>query len=437
MLARLTASILIALSFGTAAHSHAQPLPDAPLDARLNEEVIMMPSSTGDSGLQLETTIFRPSGPGPFPLLIMNHGKQPGDPRAQGRDRFVYLSREFVRRGYAVMIPMRTGFAHSGGEYTDYGCNMTANGYLQANDIRAALDWARTQPWVDAAHIIVAGQSYGGLATMAAGAADLPGVRGLINFAGGLRSDDDSCPWQSGLEAAFTAYGAHSGLPSLWFYGQNDSYFGPALAAQLRADYVRAGGRAELVAYGPFKRDAHGLAGSQDGFAVWWPETRKFLERIDMPTEATVAIADDVPLPASRFAALNDVEAIPYLHDGGRSAYRAFLDKETPRAFAVAPNGAWSWAEEGEDPEWRALAACRASSGTPCKLYAVDDRVVWNDAPPVPANLADAAPATGGSIVDAAGTAMAKVTNTVAANTLAVSARPLAPAAPTLPLQGE
>jgi dienelactone hydrolase len=323
---------------------------------------------------------------------------------------------------------------------------MTANGYLQANDIRAALDWARTQPWIDADRIVIAGQSYGGLATMAAGSADLPGVRGLINFAGGLRSDDDSCPWQSGLEAAFSNYGARSALPSLWFYGQNDSYFPPALAARLRDDYVRAGGRAELVAYGPFKRDAHGLAGSQDGFAVWWPQTRGFLDRIGMPTEVTVAIADDVPLPESAFAALDDVEAIPYLRDGGRRAYRAFLNKETPRAFAVAPNGAWSWAEEGEDPEWRALAACRASSGTPCKLYAVNDRVVWNDAPLVPANLAEAAPAvrSAGAAADAAGAAIARAStagaiaaNTVAANTVAADARSLAPAAPTLPLQGE
>jgi dienelactone hydrolase len=428
MPARFTASILIALSL-VAAAAHAQGLPDAPPDARLNEQVIMMPSSSGDSGeagVQLETTVFRPPGPGPFPLLIMNHGKQPGDPREQGRDRFVYLSKEFVRRGYAVIIPMRTGFAHSGGEYTDYGCNMTANGYLQANDIHAALDWARQQSWVDPARIIVAGQSYGGLATMAAGASELPGVRGLINFAGGLRSDDDSCPWQAGLEAAFANYGAHSTLPSLWFYGRNDSYFKPALAARLRDDYVQAGGRAELVAYGPFKRDAHGMAGSQDGFAVWWPETRKFLESLGMPTGVTVAIADDPEIPASRFASLDDVDAIPYLRDGGRRAYRAFLGKETPRAFAVSPNGAWSWAEEGEDPAWRALAACRESGGAPCTLYAVDDRVVWNDGSPLPANLAGAAPAK-----EPNAPALAAVSASAA------NARPLAPSAPTMPLQGE
>jgi hypothetical protein len=61
----------------------------------------------------------------------------------------------------------------------------------------------------------------------------------------------------------------------------------------------------------------------------------------------------------------------------------------------VSPSGAWSWAEEGEDPVARVLSACQANSRQPCKLYAVDDYVVWNDSTPVPANLADNVPAEG------------------------------------------
>jgi dienelactone hydrolase len=388
-LARLLARIALSgwLALAGAAGTQAQ---DAGLDARLNEQVVMVPGANGNL---LETTIFRPPGAGPFPLVLMNHGKQPGDPRMQSRDRFYYLSREFVRRGYAVMVPMRTGFARSGGDYADYGCNMTGNGYLQAMDLRAALGYARSQSWVDGGRIVVAGQSYGGLATLAAGAGALPGVRGLLNFAGGLRADDGNCQWKSALVSAFADYGSHSKLPSLWFYGANDSYFNHELVNRLYQAYAGAGGNATLVAYDAFKNDAHGMVGSRDGFAVWWPQAERFLRRIGMPTDETVAIPDDPAIPRTDFAALNDVDSVPFLRERGRDGYRAFLSKSTPRAFAVSPSGAWSWAEEGEDPAARVLSACQANSRQPCRLYAVDDYVVWNDGVPVPANLASSTPA--------------------------------------------
>jgi len=75
---------------------------------------------------------------------------------------------------------------------------------------------------------------------------------------------------------------------------------------------------------------------------------------------------------------LQDVEAIPFLKAGGRDGYRAFLSKSFPRAFALSPTGAWGWAEMGDDPMARALANCnRNSKDLPCRLYAVDDGVVW------------------------------------------------------------
>jgi hypothetical protein len=48
-----------------------------------------------------------------------------------------------------------------------------------------------------------------------------------------------------------------------------------------------------------------------------------------------------------------------------------------PRAFALSANGAWCWAEEGEDPDVRALATCESKSKQPCQLYAIDDDVVY------------------------------------------------------------
>ncbi|MEK0427725.1 MAG: hypothetical protein RL001_252 [Pseudomonadota bacterium] len=348
------------------------------LDPSVNEQVIMLPVITNGSKLSFQTTIFRPPGEGPFPLLLMNHGKDRGNPAKQARDRFLALSREFVKLGYAVAVPMRKGFAASGGTYRDFGCNMTDNSRQQADDVESALKALVQQPWVDKDRIIVAGQSYGGLATIAFGARNFPGVRGLLNFAGGLRVDGGSCDWMSSLITAFSRYGAQTTLPSLWFYGENDSYFAHPLAETLHQAYQAAGGSSQLIAYEKFKNDAHGMVGSRDGVRIWMPETERFLKRVGMPTEPVVQIADTPRPPATNFALVDNVAAVPALSDKGRAGYRDYLSKSAPRAFALSSSGAWSWAEEGDDPSDRALSSCQRNSSTACKLYSIDQDVVWD-----------------------------------------------------------
>jgi len=134
---------------------------EMPIDHRLNEQVIMIPAGAAD-GAMLQTTVFRPNGDGPFPLLIINHGKEAGAPGNQARDRFIFMATAFVKRGYAVVIPRPRGFSKPTGDYIDPGCNMPAHGQLQAADRQGALEYLRTQPWVDPDRIVVAGQSYGG-----------------------------------------------------------------------------------------------------------------------------------------------------------------------------------------------------------------------------------------------------------------------------------
>ena len=346
-----------------------------PLDARLNEQVIMVPAGDGLRET-LETTVFRPAGPGPFPLLLMNHGKQAGPARLQPRERFIYMATEFVRRGYAVMLPMRAGFARSTGAYHDAGCDMLGNAQGQARDMLAALAYARRQSWVDPQRIVVAGQSYGGMAALALATRMVPGVRGVLNFSGGLRVDMPGCDWQGALAKTFATLGAYNHIPSLWLYGANDSFFSPALARRLFNSFTGSGGRAELLAYGPFKRDAHLTLGSRDGVAVWLPATERFLQKIGMPVRQVYRVAE-APPPATHFAPQDDIAAVPYLEEQGRAAYRVFLEKTAPRAFALSASGAWGWAEEGESPDVRALASCQRSSSLPCQLYSVDESVVW------------------------------------------------------------
>ncbi|GLU32787.1 prolyl oligopeptidase family serine peptidase [Trinickia caryophylli] len=366
----LSAANVARLDFGDTGLPH--------LAADLNERIVRIPvGSTGS--LTLEATIFKPDGAGPFPMVVFNHGKMPGDPRQQARSRPLAFAREFVRRGYVVVAPNREGFANSGGTYRQEGCDVARNGMAQAEDVAATVAYMAKQPYVDASHMVVAGTSHGGLATIAYGAAAAPGVRGLINFAGGLRQDACS-DWQRHLTQAFDAYGEHATVPSLWIYGDNDSIWTPTLISGMYAAYTEHGAPAQMVDFGNYKNDAHRLVVDRDGVNIWWPSVDAFLTRIGMPTRALYYVENPAAPHASGFASLDSINAVPYLDAAGRAAYRKFLHQYPSRAFAISDSGAWSWAEGGDDPMSVALANCRReNSGSPCRLYAVNDKVVWSD----------------------------------------------------------
>jgi len=78
----------------------------------------------GPRELGLETTLYRPGGSGPSPLVVFNHGST-GAGRASPTETLTYAetARFFVERGWTVLIPMRRGRGASGGEYLErYEC---------------------------------------------------------------------------------------------------------------------------------------------------------------------------------------------------------------------------------------------------------------------------------------------------------------------------
>lgn len=353
------------------------------LDPALREQVLQVPAA-GFTTPALEVTVYQPPGDGPHPVVVINHGRAAGPSKLQPRYRPVLAAREFVQRGWAVVVPMRAGFAGSGGGEITGGCNVRSNGEQQAISVRRTLDWLARQPWADVSRHIVLGQSAGGLTTLAYGTAPHPDTRLLVNFAGGLRQE--GCQgWQRNLVEAYADYGAATRLPSLWFYGDNDSFFAPEVWREGHRRYVAAGGVAELVAYGPFGSDAHAMFGSRAGLAVWVPPLMARLEALGLPTAVRHRLdsAPDLPAPpASGYARVDEADRVPLRSERAREGYARWLAADAPKAFALHPGtGAWASAWGGERPNARALANCaRHTGGQPCKLYAVDDTVVWTTA---------------------------------------------------------
>ncbi len=374
MMPRL-ACALLALFVTRAGTAHAQDLLPA-----LREEVVFI-KKPGLFTLELETTFYRPPGEGPHPLVVINHGKAAGDSRFQPRARYAGPAREFVQRGYAVAIPMRQGFSKSTGSYIGGGCNVGSNGLVQAEDVKQAIDYFAARPDIDARRVVVLGQSHGGLTTLAVGALHLPRVVGLVNFAGGLRND--SCTaWEQSLARDVGGYANATTVPSLWFYGDNDSYFPSRVWRDMHAQYTERGGRARLVAFGVFASDAHGMFGARAGLPIWLPEVEKFFRELGLPFDKRHAIAvtdHDAPVPAaSGFAAVDDVQAVPHLNATSRERYRAYLGANPPKAFALAPNGAWASRVDSASAMREAVDRCQGfAKGQACRLYAVDDSVVW------------------------------------------------------------
>lgn len=352
--------------------------------AALPESVVMVAKKSGLFTTELETTLYVPEGAGPFPVAVINHGKAGGDPRFQERYRPLIAARFFLERGYAVVVPMRQGFSKSTGSYIGGGCNVESNGREQAGDVEAVLNYVTAQPWADKTRIVVAGQSHGGWTTLAFGTLGYPGVKGLIDFAGGLKQEQ-CVSWQQGLIGAAGAYGKETRTPSLWFYGDNDSYFPPFAWKGMHESYVAQGAKARLVAFGTFGGDSHSMFGSPAGAPIWQPEVASFLREIGLPDQPQAAFARyaaTVSPPASGFAPIDAVDRVPDQSAASLNGYRIFLTKALPRAFAVNAQGGWGSAWGGDDPLGRAVENCtkKATTGE-CQLYAVDDKVVWKSTP--------------------------------------------------------
>jgi dienelactone hydrolase len=372
---RMLGAALLAACMALVAHAQD-------LSKDLNETVVMIPKPGFLFTAQLETTIFKPDGDGPFPIAVINHGKSFGPPHFQERYRPLRAARFFMQRGYVVVVPMRQGFSKSTGSYLGVGCDVGTNGQGQAEDVQTVLDHVASQPYADRNNILVAGQSHGGWTTLAFGTIKYPGVKGLVNFAGGLRQEGCAA-WEGTLARAVGGYARTTAIPSLWFYGDNDSYFNEPLFRSMHASYTGNGGKATLIAFGKFGKDAHSMFASRAGERIWHAEMSKFLQEVGLPHEVVRPEYGGPPpmaAPASTdFAPLDKPEAVPHVKDTGKKGYATFLTKDSPRAFALAPSGAWGWANGGDDPLKRALDNCNKNGKGACRLYAVDDAVVWKD----------------------------------------------------------
>ena len=96
-------------------------------------------------------------------------------------------------------------------------------------------------------------------------------------------------------------------------------------------------------------------------------------------------VARQIPAP-SLFADIKDTSKMPITNERIRSHYLDFLNRQSPKAYAISVDGRQAGAASGlsvadkdspRDPAERALQNCQRTAKTPCVLYVVDDQVVY------------------------------------------------------------
>ena len=284
-------------------------------------------------GLDLVVWIIRPDGPGPFPMLVVNHGSNivqqadgslGGDVRRPTVDPSHAPWFSLAQTGWLHLFPEGRGYGGSDGPNPlgEIGSPSSTMAMLaaRAGDANAATDWACARPDVDSTRVAIAGASHGGVVTLLAAA---------------IRPYAAAVPQATGASYGHTEFGA------VMLANAAARIRAPVLFQHMRSDTLvpMAGARAIYEWSSRFRpaqqwRDYPGVPGLEGHmmflaahWAQWHPDYMRFLNQ---------AFASPGPMPAPRDAAeqLTD-EALPF----GLPGDVAPLAQRWHGWFGAAPDG--------------------------------------------------------------------------------------------------
>lgn len=100
--------------------------------------------------------------------------------------------------------------------------------------------------------------------------------------------------------------------------------------------------------------------------------------------DASQASSSQTQLVAAALVKVDNVEALPTRVSRSKALYSEWLTKSSPRAFVLAGDGTayrtWGVTTDPAVPQAvpdRAIYRCQRAGKLDCKLYAVDNAVVW------------------------------------------------------------
>jgi dienelactone hydrolase len=204
--------------------------------------------------IRLETVIFKPSGSGPFPLTVFNHGSI-GRNATPGVAKQTWVSLEVAdflnKQGWLVAFPQRRGRGRSDGLYEEERNSFgDLGGALHGadralTDMEAAIAVLRRRKDVTPGPVLIGGQSRGGALSVAYGGMHPEQTLGVINFVGGWFSEKS--PSAELVNQALFERGARYSRPTLWLYGHGDLYYSIDHSRKNFAAFEKAGGQGKFI----------------------------------------------------------------------------------------------------------------------------------------------------------------------------------------------
>lgn len=220
------------------------------------EQSFLATDLTGDGRpVKLETLVFKPEGTGPFPLAVVNHGSTGAgtDPSLFGEtwsnDWFADVLNQ---RGWMVAFPQRRGRGQSDGTYDEgfsadrwkgYSCDTKTSlkgADRAAEDLHAAVTALRKRPDVSDHPVLLAGQSRGGMLSIAYAGRHPKHIAGVVNFVGGWMGE--LCENAAIINQTLSRQGAGLKTPTLWVYGADDLFYSIDHSQKNFLAFVEAGG---------------------------------------------------------------------------------------------------------------------------------------------------------------------------------------------------
>jgi dienelactone hydrolase len=248
--------------------------------------------------LQLKAYLWTPTGPGPFPAVLFNHGSGGATADVTAKMQITeaadILAPFFLKHGYAFLYPFRRGQGLSAdqapfmqdvlgreeeakGKEARQHLQDTVVTTEQLDDVMAALAFLKSAPQIDSHRIVLAGHSFGGQLTLLAAERN-PTVRASVTFGAAAGAWARSPELRERLISAVSKTNA----PIMLIHAENDYSTAPGRALADELERLRKPHLLKIYApVGLTIDDGHNML--YEDIPAWEDDVFKFLDQYVKP----------------------------------------------------------------------------------------------------------------------------------------------------------